>query len=273
MNVVRADAQHKTSTSQDAARLDGTTPVPEQLPDSEGVLAKLLGALVAALLTYAVLGFYAGEIYFLIPEGVRLIPRWSWALAILLAALPAAMLYAAARKGLKFKAYHTPNKALASAPYIFFSGFLLFLWSDAITRRFGFFLGTSMRMEVLYLGLAISIFCLCTTSIANSDFLSSRLFSLPVLFFFQALLTLLFIRYADGRMLFSDDHPCFLYRLQLLLEQFPNIPFYDIRWNGGYSAREFFALSRGVSPAFNGCVLPYPFTESILETAMRRDKR
>lgn len=43
-----------------------------------------------------------------------------------------------------------------------------------------------------------------------------------------------------GRMLFSDDHPAFLYRLVQLKESFPSIPFYNPLWNGGVEAREFF---------------------------------
>ena len=46
---------------------------------------------------------------------------------------------------------------------------------------------------------------------------------------------------SDGRLLYSDDHPTFFYRLSLLKENFPNIPFYSPIWNGGFDARDFFA--------------------------------
>jgi len=45
---------------------------------------------------------------------------------------------------------------------------------------------------------------------------------------------------SQGRLLFSDDHSAFLYRLIQLKENFPFIPFYNPQWNGGVEAREFF---------------------------------
>jgi hypothetical protein len=43
-----------------------------------------------------------------------------------------------------------------------------------------------------------------------------------------------------GAMLFSDDHPAFMYRIMQLKEEFPLIPFYNPLWNAGVDAREFF---------------------------------
>lgn len=48
------------------------------------------------------------------------------------------------------------------------------------------------------------------------------------------------IEATQGRLLFSDDHPAFLYRIVQLKEHFPGIPFYNPMWNGGVEAREFF---------------------------------
>jgi hypothetical protein len=45
---------------------------------------------------------------------------------------------------------------------------------------------------------------------------------------------------SGGRLIFSDDHPAFLYRLAQLKENFPVIPFWNPSWNGGVEAREFF---------------------------------
>lgn len=50
-----------------------------------------------------------------------------------------------------------------------------------------------------------------------------------------------FLIHADGRTIVADDHAVFIYRLQLLKEQFPHIPFYYPLWNGGIDARDFFA--------------------------------
>jgi hypothetical protein len=50
-----------------------------------------------------------------------------------------------------------------------------------------------------------------------------------------------FLTTAKNQLIFTDDHPCFLYRLIQLKENFPKIPFYNPLWNGGVEAREFFA--------------------------------
>ena len=65
------------------------------------------------------------------------------------------------------------------------------------------------------------------------------LFSYPLVLFCGLLVGISFLNYSGGRILFSDDHPSFLYRFFLLKEHFPNIPFYNPFWNAGYSAREF----------------------------------
>lgn len=50
-----------------------------------------------------------------------------------------------------------------------------------------------------------------------------------------------FISRGNGQLIFSDDHTVFFYRLSLLKENFPNIPFYNPYWNAGQDARDFFA--------------------------------
>lgn len=50
----------------------------------------------------------------------------------------------------------------------------------------------------------------------------------------------LFFEASGGRILFSDDHSSFFYRLTQLKEHFPHIPFYNPLWNAGVEAREFF---------------------------------
>lgn len=62
-----------------------------------------------------------------------------------------------------------------------------------------------------------------------------------------------FLAHANGRTLVADDHAVFIYRLQLLKEQFPHIPFYYPFWNAGIDARDFFA-----SGSLNVFFLFYP---------------
>ena len=62
-----------------------------------------------------------------------------------------------------------------------------------------------------------------------------------VLLLVQLSLTAVFLREVRGDMLFSDDHPSFLYRFHLLYRAFPFIPIYNIDWNGGQISRELFS--------------------------------
>ncbi len=57
----------------------------------------------------------------------------------------------------------------------------------------------------------------------------------------QLSLSFLFLRELGGGMIFSDDHPSFLYRFHLLHRAFPFIPLYNTDWNAGLITRELFS--------------------------------
>lgn len=88
--------------------------------------------------------------------------------------------------------------------------------------------------------LPVKIFAVAATAGTAVTFFRSTRAPLLMLGVWQLLAVLALLEYADGRMLFSDDHPSFAYRLHLLKENFPAIPFYNPDWNAGYQAREFF---------------------------------
>src|SRR5690606_34615165 len=50
-----------------------------------------------------------------------------------------------------------------------------------------------------------------------------------------------FLQEAGAELLFSDDHSTFVYRLTILRDTFPYIPFYNPQWNAGLDARDSFA--------------------------------
>lgn len=56
-----------------------------------------------------------------------------------------------------------------------------------------------------------------------------------------AVFSLRFLESLDYTLIFSDDHPTFLFRLMTLKESFPNVPSYFPLWNGGIEFRDFFA--------------------------------
>lgn len=117
----------------------------------------------------------------------------------------------------------------------------LVLCSDAVIRRQGFYVGNDARWFVLILGLPVVALAYIRWRFERVANGLQQFFSLPLLLFFQIAIAILFIDLADGRIIFSDDHPSFWYRLLLLQRQFPQVPFYSTDWEAGYSAREFFA--------------------------------
>jgi len=121
--------------------------------------------------------------------------------------------------------------SLTLNPLGFGAALFVLFFSDWLTRPYSFFAGPSIRGELL-LGTAVTLLLLGRKW---KPFLS--VFSLLV----PVMLIWCFLTEADGRLLFSDDHPAFLYRLKLLKENFPNIPFYNPLWNAGVESREFFA--------------------------------
>jgi hypothetical protein len=50
-----------------------------------------------------------------------------------------------------------------------------------------------------------------------------------------------FLSTLGGETISSDDHASFIFRLSVLKDHFPNIPFYYPGWNAGLDARDFFA--------------------------------
>ncbi len=107
---------------------------------------------------------------------------------------------------------------------------MLFL-SDWLARDYNFFGSESFRGEILTLGLA-------GTFLLKIYKKKSLYFLLPI---FSPLCLYIFLQESKGRLIFSDDHGTFLYRLIQLKEQFPNIPFYNPFWNAGWDSRDFFA--------------------------------
>jgi hypothetical protein len=113
----------------------------------------------------------------------------------------------------------------------FSAGLLVLFFSDWLTRNYNFFQGPLIRGEIIVAGLAS--FAILSKSSPRA----------PLLFTIAALagLALCLFSESQGAPLFSDDHPTFFFRLSLLKENFPNIPFYYPLWNGGLDQRDFFA--------------------------------
>jgi hypothetical protein len=174
-------------------------------------VAFLAGFLAAVALTGAI----AADLRLMSALGTVVISGLCWKLA----AIAAALLFTL-RKARTFAAL----ESFVSA------AILLFFLGDIFSRQFNYFAEAFTRIDVLLIG-AVSATCAIVLR---------RRLSLLLLFTSQLAVAALFLRYADGRVIWSDDHPSFIYRLELLREHFPAIPFYNTDWNTGYLAREFF---------------------------------
>lgn len=183
------------------------------------------GVLFSLLFFYALLGAVYGNAHLLSSEGVLLLQAHAWKLAAL-----------GAFGVLVFSLFRKSFTALQLRLDIALLALGFFALTDVAARRFGFFPSGTSAIEFWYLGISASALLYLLPTAASSG----KLFTLPLLVVVQILIAGLFLMLADGRLLFSDDHPSFLYRLHLLKEHFPSIPFYNPQWNGGYSAREFF---------------------------------
>lgn len=129
------------------------------------------------------------------------------------------------------------------SPSVFILGLLLVYFSNWLNSTYNFFQGPGIKGE-LFVCFLISLFLLHKRC---SKF-----------FYYYFILTILilsfsFFKVSNGELIFSDDHTAVFYRLNLLKENFPNIPFYQPLWNAGIDARDFF--STGILNLF---LIAYP---------------
>lgn len=110
-------------------------------------------------------------------------------------------------------------------------GLLVALFTDWLYNPYSYFQSPSIRGEVFLLGLI-------------ALFLAKRFQERVLVALLPIALILLHVTFhdaANGEVLFSDDHATFQYRMMLLKDMFPNMPFYYPLWDGGMDARFFFA--------------------------------
>ena len=215
-----------------------------------------LNVLYSALIVYALLGAIFGQMTLIGSRGLLISTEASW----LLSALAALLIWCFCNVGprcrrflLREAAEDTGSPGLRLLPEVFLFGLLLFVFSDAPARSFGFSVAAESRGLVLYCGLLFLLW----HGIVNRKTLVPHLLCARAVFFCQVFLLVLFIATTKGRMLFNDDHPSFVYRFSLLAEHFPLIPFYNTDWNAGYSTREL--LMTGALNVYFICLPFWPF--------------
>ncbi len=188
-----------------------------------------------------VLGLSGGAWHFWEKVGDPVIPagRYLVVAGLLCAGASALVSYLRGHKWLA-KEYFTDKRIWAA-------GLLAIFFSDWLVRPWGLFKGPTIRGELLLAGF------ICYLLLAKRRWI--RFFSLwpPIV---AALLVWSFQLASKGALLFSDDHAMFLFRLKLLRENFPSIPFWSPLWNAGFDARDFFATG-ALNAYFIGAPLLY----------------
>ena len=191
---------------------------------------KLLLSL-AALLT--LLGLSGGSWYLWAPTPPAVIPSGKYIVAV--AILLAVTAIAATRR--------RPTLSDLGDPIVWVGGLLAIFASAWLCRPYSFFQGPGFRTEIVIAAIVV----------AALSYTFWRRFFIALPIFASALSIWTFLSQSGGAILFGDDHAMFIFRLKLLKEHFPSIPFWSPVWNGGIDARDFFATG-----ALNAFILASP---------------
>lgn len=116
-------------------------------------------------------------------------------------------------------------------PFGFALSLLAVFLTDWLTRSYNLIQGPAIRGEIILGAAAGAVFIRKIGKLPAGHLLVLSLI----------VLTTSFLGESAGRLLFSDDHAAFIYRLSLLKTNFPAIPLYFPLWNAGIDARDFFA--------------------------------
>lgn len=187
------------------------------MTERKGELASLLVSLWLGLFLF---GFLAGSVRLWDTTGILLSPAFRYTILGVLPVLVCGLVL------IRFRISH-----LSLNPSGFGLAYFAVLLTDWICRSHNMLQGPSIRGTVL------------AGALFSFPFLRKKLGSFFPLFLVAASLgsVAVFHLAAGGRLLFSDDHSPVFYRIELLKENFPFIPFYNPLWNAGTDARDFFA--------------------------------
>jgi hypothetical protein len=124
-----------------------------------------------------------------------------------------------------------PSASELSNPIVWSIGLVIIFLSDFVVRPWGLFTDSFVRGQLIF-GVIVFALALC-----------SRWERVLAVWLVVSLVGLAatFLVTAQGMLLTQDDHAMFLFRLKLLKENFPSIPFWSPWWNTGFDARDFFA--------------------------------
>jgi hypothetical protein len=178
---------------------------------------------LAALLT--LLGLSGGSWYLWSPTPPALVPSGKYIVACAMGLFGVGLLYTLMIRRRR------PSLEDFASPLAWSVGLVLIFLSAWLCRPYSFFQGPWFRKDIALA--AVGAFAISYASWRRF------LIALPLLTSLMSVTT--FFSESAGRILFIDDHAMFIFRLKLLKENFPWIPFWSPLWNAGFDARDFFA--------------------------------
>ena len=186
------------------------------------ILRSALDALLLPLASAAILfGLCRGGYILWSMDGARIVPSGPVLLALGTLGLLAVVIVSYVRRSFPSLSAHGTVLALA----------LVFL-SDWLCLRYNLFQGPGIRGEIM---VATLVLLAIPSQVLARTVLPLLAIALPFV------LVANFFAESGGRVIFSDDHAAMYYRLMILQDVFPFIPSYNVLWNAGMDAREFFA--------------------------------
>lgn len=186
------------------------------------VIMRLLLSLAALLI---LLGISGGAWHLWAPAPTALIPSGRY---IVVCAL---LLLGAGLAGCVVIRRQRPRLEDFASPRVWTLGLVAIFISAWLCRPYSFFQAPWFRKDIAVA--SVIAFALSYTSWKRF------LVALPLLTSLISIVT--FLSESRGELLFIDDHAMFIFRLKLLKENFPFIPFWSPLWNAGIDARDFFA--------------------------------
>lgn len=190
---------------------------------------------LAALLI--LLGLSGGAWYLWAPTPPALIPSGMYVVAFACALLATGLLSSILVRR------RVPSLEDFTSPQVWSLGLALIFVSAWLCRPYSFFQGPWFRKD-------IAVAALLAYAISYTSW---RRFLITLSLITPLMSIVTFFSESAGRILFIDDHAMFIFRLKLLKENFPLIPFWSPLWNGGIDARDFFATG-----ALNAFLLASP---------------
>lgn len=178
------------------------------------------GSLLSSGLALAVIALAFGSLRLWNGVGLTIMPPTAYSILLSVLLMGAGVVVCVLR-----------SERIAISPGAFGIAAACIIVTDKFDRGFNLLQGPLIKGEILLFAL-LGVWVLRKKCLPTINF---AMLLTPVLLIYC------FSAASNNQLIYIDDHATFLYRLILLKENFPSIPFYSPHWNAGIDARDFFA--------------------------------